>query len=102
MNFIVEEGNVRIDKYLMEKTGLSRSHFQKLINNEKVLVNGKSVKASYSVTENDEIEVMDLEEVCDIVAEDIRGWKDKSHTQSFSSHYLLWDEGAKTSSRHQE
>lgn len=71
MKFLVEEGNVRIDKYLMEKTGLSRSHFQKLIDNEKVLVNGKNVKASYSVKDNDEIEVMEFEEVCDIVAEDI-------------------------------
>lgn len=71
MNFVVEDGNIRIDKYLMEKTGLSRSHFQKLIDNEKVLVNGKSVKASYSVKENDEITVLELEEGCDIVAEDI-------------------------------
>ena len=59
MKFLVEEGNVRIDKYLMEKTGLSRSHFQKLIDNEKVLVNGKNVKASYSVKDNDEIEVIE-------------------------------------------
>lgn len=71
MNFVVDEGNIRIDKYLMEKTGLSRSHFQKLIDNEKVLVNGKIIKASYSVKENDLIEIMELEESCDIVAENI-------------------------------
>ena len=71
MNFLVEDKNMRIDKYLMEKTGLSRSHFQKLIDNNKVLVNGKSVKASYTVKENDEIEIMEMEECCDIVPEDI-------------------------------
>jgi len=71
MTFIVEDGNVRIDKYLMEKTGFSRNHFQKLIDNDKVLVNGKSVKASYMVKENDEILVMEQEEALDILAEDI-------------------------------
>ena len=71
MNFLVEDKNIRIDKYLMEKTGLSRSHFQKLIDNEKVLVNGKVVKASYVVKENDLIEIMEMEESYDIVAENI-------------------------------
>jgi len=71
MNFVVEEGSLRIDKYLMEKTGFSRSHFQKLIDNEKVLVNGKSVKASYLVKVNDSISVLEIDESCDILAEDI-------------------------------
>jgi len=73
MNFVVDGGNLRIDKYLMEKTGLSRNHFQKLIDTDKVLVNGKVCsKASYMVKENDVIEIL-ADEVLetDIVPEDI-------------------------------
>jgi len=55
MEFVVEEGNVRIDKYLIDKLELSRSKVQKLIDNEKVLVNEKTVKSSYNVKENDNI-----------------------------------------------
>ena len=72
MNFIVEEGNIRIDKYLMEKTGLSRSHFQKLIESDKVLVNGNVSKASYVVKLDDNIVVVSMEdEVMDIEPENI-------------------------------
>ena len=56
--FIVEkedEGN-RIDTYLAKKDeDLSRVAIQRLIKEEKILVNGKKIKASYRVQENDNI-----------------------------------------------
>ena len=56
--FIVEkeyEGN-RIDSYLAKKDeDLSRVAIQRLIKEEKILVNGKKVKASYKVQENDSV-----------------------------------------------
>ena len=57
---IVEDNEgKRIDSYLSEKLDLSRSKVQKLIKDEKVLVNGKVVNSSYSVKIDDEIEVND-------------------------------------------
>lgn len=56
--FIVkkEEENNRIDSYLTrKKKELSRVAVQRLIEKEKVLVNGKKTKASYKVQENDKI-----------------------------------------------
>ena len=56
--FIVEkeEANKRIDAYLSSKSeDISRVAIQRLIENEKVLVNGKKTKASYKVQENDKI-----------------------------------------------
>ena len=55
MEFITEEENIRIDKYLIDKLNLSRSKVQKLIENEKVLVNKKTVKASYNIKLDDVI-----------------------------------------------
>jgi len=58
--FIVkkEEENNRIDSYLTkQKNELSRVAVQRLIDEEKILVNGKKIKASYKVKENDEITV---------------------------------------------
>ena len=55
--FVVqEELNKRIDNYLSEKNeDLSRVTIQRLIQEEKILVNGKKTKASYKVRKNDEI-----------------------------------------------
>ncbi len=62
----------RIDLYLSEKLDLSRSKVQKLIRDEKVIVNGKSVSANYKVKVNDKIEVLDdLDFSVSVDAEDI-------------------------------
>lgn len=48
----------RLDAYLASQIeGWSRARLQRLIENEDVLVNGKSSKPSYKLRENDEIEV---------------------------------------------
>lgn len=57
-----QEGGLRIDKYLAEAAGqLSRSYIQKLLKDGRILVNGKPVKASYVVEEED-ILSMDIPE----------------------------------------
>lgn len=57
-----QEGGVRIDKYLADTAGqLSRSYIQKLLKEGRVLVNGKTVKASY-VVEDDDVLSMDIPE----------------------------------------
>lgn len=48
---------IRIDKFLASNTDLSRSKIQKLINNDKVLVNNKIVNNSYKVSIGDKIEI---------------------------------------------
>ena len=50
-----EEENNRIDRYLAEKEEISRVSVQRLIEEEKILVNRKKTKASYKIQENDEI-----------------------------------------------
>ena len=56
---IVEEENIRIDTYLSNKLDISRSKIQKLIDEEKVLVNGKVIKSNYKTKLDDEIEIDD-------------------------------------------
>lgn len=58
---VSEKENVRIDKYLSEKTEYSREFIQKLISNELVLVNEKKVKPSYKVSIGDTIVIHEEE-----------------------------------------
>lgn len=53
-----EEVNSRIDSYIAkQKEELSRVAAQRLIEEEKILVNGKKTKPSYKIQENDTITV---------------------------------------------
>ena len=47
----------RIDSYLADNIGVSRTNIQRLIENEKILVNGKKTKVSYKVQNEDEISI---------------------------------------------
>jgi len=71
--YIVDTGGSRIDKYLIKVTDLSRNKVQELINADLVKVNNRPVKSSYTVKENDSIEIEKfLENETDIVPEDIK------------------------------
>lgn len=62
MELKVQKSNIRIDKYLIEELNISRSKIQKLIDNNKILVNNKNIKTSYLLKENDIINVLELKE----------------------------------------
>ena len=67
-----EVSNIRIDKYLASNLDLSRSKIQKLIDEEKVLVNGKVINNSYKVMVDDSIIVNDkLDYTINIIGEDL-------------------------------
>ena len=59
MEVIVDEEDIRIDKYLASKTDYSRETITKMIAEEFILVNGKSIKASYKVKTGDVILIKD-------------------------------------------
>lgn len=69
---VQNEENNRIDKYISENTEMTRSTVQRMIENEKILVNGKTIKVSYKVQYGDLIEITP-EEIKDssLEAEDI-------------------------------
>jgi len=57
----IQDQQGRIDKVLAEAfPDLTRSHIQSLIKEERILVNGESVKNKYQVKSGDRIEVQDL------------------------------------------
>ncbi|WP_394527328.1 RluA family pseudouridine synthase [Lacrimispora sp. JR3] len=68
-----EEAGIRIDRYLSEKCrDISRSYLQKLLKEESVLVNQKSVKSNYKVSSGDQIELSVPEAIePEIVAEEM-------------------------------
>lgn len=72
MELIIKESGIRLDKALADLTELSRSLANEAIKNGNILVNGKAVKAKYSVKEGDLV-TYDLPEpeVLEYEAEDI-------------------------------
>ena len=54
--WITEQSGVRLDKYLTEVSGLSRTRVQQLAKDNKIFVNGKPAKASLKLEEGDQIE----------------------------------------------
>lgn len=69
---VIDNDGIRIDKYLLDKLDISRNKIQKLINDNNILVNGKSVKTSYIVRVDDLIECDFLyKEKIGILPEDI-------------------------------
>ncbi len=62
MRIIVEEGNIRVDKFLKDNTLYSRSKIQKFIKDNKILVNNNVVSSSYLLKVNDVIDILDIEE----------------------------------------
>lgn len=75
MNYTVDKDNIskRLDVYLSEQMeDVTRSYIKTLIDNEKILVNGKIVKSGYKMKNGDDISVETVEREADnIVAEDI-------------------------------
>ena len=57
MKIVVNEDNIRIDKYLSENTEYSRSTIQKMIDNGNITVNNKPTKSSYKLELNDIITI---------------------------------------------
>lgn len=53
-----EKDFIRLDKYLMNKTDISRSKIQEMIKEELVLVNGKKTKNSYTLRLGDVVEIV--------------------------------------------
>ncbi len=68
----IEKENIRLDQYLSDALGISRSKVQKLIKQEKVLYNGKIPSASTMTKCGDEVEVLDdLDFSISVMPEDI-------------------------------
>lgn len=59
MELKVKEENVRIDEYLSRMLDISRSKIQKLIKEEKVLVNEKTISNSYKTKIDDDVIIND-------------------------------------------
>ena len=67
-----DEKGVRLDIFLTNKLGLTRSFIKNLIEEGKVLVNNKKVKAGYKLDGQDEIEIEEVEtQPIDILPENL-------------------------------
>lgn len=72
MEIRVNDGNIRIDKYLLDKIDYSRSKIQKMIENGNILVDDNVVKTNYVVKNGDIIFIDEnYSDEIDIVPEDI-------------------------------
>jgi 23S rRNA pseudouridine1911/1915/1917 synthase len=72
MKLIYQGESLRIDKYLPNVLGKSRSHIQKLIDLGLISINGNTVSASYKALEGDVIEVQEeTKEELNLKSEDI-------------------------------
>lgn len=75
MDIIINKEDIakRLDVYLTEKLeNITRSYIKTLVDSEKILVNGKSVKSGYKLKANDNIHVEITEKVNEeIVPQDI-------------------------------
>ena len=73
MKLVVDKSGERIDSYLSnnKEVDLTRSKIQNLIKNGNILVNGKTIKNSYKLEENDKIDINYVTESLDIKGEDI-------------------------------
>ena len=71
--FTVENdlSDIRIDKYLIDLLGVSRSKVQKMIESNNISVNDKNIKNSYIVRVDDVIKVNEFVENTDILPENI-------------------------------
>jgi len=67
---VLEDYNIRLDKYLMGKVNYSRNKIQRLVKEQKVLVNDETVKNNYLVRQNDVILILEEKEK-EIKPEDI-------------------------------
>ena len=65
LKLIVEDNNIRIDKYLSEKTTYSREMITKMLKDDFIIVNNNKVKPSYKIKVNDVIEIKDNYKVHD-------------------------------------
>ena len=73
MEIKVEDKEIRIDKYLLDRLDYSRSKIQKMIDNGNILVNGFKIKNSYIVRLNDIITIdEEYKEDIEIVAQNIK------------------------------
>ena len=73
IKLIVDEAGIRLDKWLSKQDiGLSRTKISKLLEENKIKVNGNLVKPSFSINENDEI-IIEIKEQKELTleAEDI-------------------------------
>ncbi len=57
-----EEIGLRVDKFLADKLDISRSVIQKLIKEDKVLVNDEKVKANHKLAEEDDVVVTEIQQ----------------------------------------
>ena len=62
MNIIYEGDSQRLDKYLIDELGKTRTKIQKMIENEEITINDKKAKSSYNLKTGDKITIKENEE----------------------------------------